>query len=720
MGRRRPGPRSVAVEVKLVASDLAASRVGVEGSSRSKSRKLKRVPQKIKVRGVSSRCSFSQVYDAIQSLSDRKKELVEETGFGGLLNFPPLWQVDRMFVVWLMGRVDALDHCIVIDDDRKIKFSKEDLGTVFGIPSRGIPVMVNPRPKKEIVSRVWCDILGLQDSAQRRMKSVLELIKREHMFQMSERECVAFKVAFVIYMISTVLAPGNRYDHVYLDYAEALLDHSNIGAYDWAGFVFRKLIDAITNMKLGLMSNNKLVNITGCSLFLQVIYLDSIDLGVWNVEHKLFPRVIDFSADRLKYMIRADTEQCQSDCMDRKFGTRKLLPVGRVCYSWARSTDCLNNLIGEQTTDLLLDATASLARLFNIDDEGARSLFHAVAGLDTALSAKIVCEVASFFQRYVSSGSSSQLCGAKSKLSCVKMCHPSTVSTYDVGQSSDVGRSNLSAGSSVQSADADREGQLDRIDASMIAVGSHELKDPWELGFVFSYFRDAAGVMIHEICALYGSSVLDYRRSDVCRMLKAMQHRIFGVDDIPAGIFDAVLRCVKSRDDYMYRSYRNIRWRHFVATGVLESVLSGKFDGSGSISTRNFDPCYLGYHVSVCKLVFFPCWINERWVCYAWKPLLDKWTVFDPVAVNVNKNDSTLFHVGIVKIIRDAVSRVHCLSHTIHAYSSDTPEVLLMKCDERFSRKNRSGVGCLYFCTMFDGVSIRGEVFVFCHFRVMM
>jgi len=42
-------------------------------------------------------------------------------------------------------------------------------------------------------------------------------------------------------------------------------------------------------------------------LCVKVLYLDSMDLGVWNMEPKIFPRIRCFSADRIRSLILADT-----------------------------------------------------------------------------------------------------------------------------------------------------------------------------------------------------------------------------------------------------------------------------------------------------------------------------------------------------------------------------------------------------------------------------
>ncbi|CAO2200708.1 unnamed protein product [Urochloa humidicola] len=82
---------------------------------------------RVEVHGVTAKCSFSQMHDVIQRLDVRKKQLVMETGFYGLLYFPPIRQMDRRFVVWLMCRVDALAQTLIVSEEVKIRFCKEDI-----------------------------------------------------------------------------------------------------------------------------------------------------------------------------------------------------------------------------------------------------------------------------------------------------------------------------------------------------------------------------------------------------------------------------------------------------------------------------------------------------------------------------------------------------------------------------------------------------------------
>lgn len=87
---------------------------------------------------------------------------------------------------------------------------------------------------------------------------------------MSKQEEDAFRVAFVVFVVSTLLSPSAKHDYASVDYWNALEDPSSISKYDWSEYVMTRLLDAVTKLKQNVSSSKKFPIITGCSLFLQV------------------------------------------------------------------------------------------------------------------------------------------------------------------------------------------------------------------------------------------------------------------------------------------------------------------------------------------------------------------------------------------------------------------------------------------------------------------
>lgn len=77
-----------------------------------------------------SRTSVTKVVSPVSSFDEYKRFLVDEIGWGGILKLPPLSRLNLRFSKWCMSQVDGPSMCVVLDDRRKIRFTK-----CFGVPS---------------------------------------------------------------------------------------------------------------------------------------------------------------------------------------------------------------------------------------------------------------------------------------------------------------------------------------------------------------------------------------------------------------------------------------------------------------------------------------------------------------------------------------------------------------------------------------------------------
>ena len=170
-----------------------------------------------------------------------------------------------------MSRVDPLSQTLIIEPSKQISFNKDDVERVLGIPSQGKSVLSLGAPSKQLVNKVSDMYLQGRDKDRRSIKVAQDVIERNYPKGMSEADINAFKVAFVIYVMSTLLSPGSKHDYISIDYWNALSDPTAINSYDWSEYVIKKLFQAVVKVKTELNSSNKVTNINGCSIFLQVI-----------------------------------------------------------------------------------------------------------------------------------------------------------------------------------------------------------------------------------------------------------------------------------------------------------------------------------------------------------------------------------------------------------------------------------------------------------------
>lgn len=76
-------------------------------------------------------------------------------------------------------------------------------------------------------------------------------------------------VAFVVFVVSTLLSPSTNLDYASIYYWNALQDLASIIQYDWSEYVVTWLLDAVSKLKQDASSSIKFPNNTGCFLFLQ-------------------------------------------------------------------------------------------------------------------------------------------------------------------------------------------------------------------------------------------------------------------------------------------------------------------------------------------------------------------------------------------------------------------------------------------------------------------
>ncbi|CAL4999831.1 unnamed protein product [Urochloa decumbens] len=677
---------------------------------------------KIGVTFCSARCSFGQLHDVIQRFDEKKRGLVEEAGFGGLLQFPAIRQVDRRFLVWLMCRVDALTETLVINEHQKIKFHKSDVAKVFGVPCGGLTIPENGRSSKEVVSKAMCDLFGMEYSRCRSIKALQAVLDRDYGASMSSQECAAFKTAFVIYVISTMLSPASRWDFAYVDYWDVIADHCRLADYDWCGYVIRKLVDAVIKLKNDLKATRKVPNITGCALFLQILYLDSIDLGFWSMEHNKFPRISVFPPDRIKCMIRADcTRHCQ-DRNDRLFGKSKLLLPAKVCYSWGASDLHMDSVINEAELNEIWEATSRVAAYVGAPSKFAVDLYKTVSALDRKVRRKIAGVLSAGMQSF-GGFKYSETKGATSFGAAKPGTDDSTYCPYS-------GNGKRVAYDDSVSCEASRDAaallKVVRCDTVCDVVQGREddpnqyppfnvvFMDPWTLGFHSAsgyccdgdMLRDAWARMCVQERNVLSSWVnkFDYLKPD------AIRRQLCGHAEFEAWVVDAVIRSLKDRDAILYAACGKVRWRHIVDSCFMGALLSGKLPMGADVLEDYFGKKVVGYNVQFTKMIFFPALVSCRWVCYGWNRDNDMIYVFDPMLPILADHDVHKFHQDACKLIRAALNDILVVPACSSIQSNNPETYCMVNASETISWVNRSGVGCLLFCSMFDGQVIRGTL----------
>uniref|UniRef100_A0A8R7R767 Aminotransferase-like plant mobile domain-containing protein n=1 Tax=Triticum urartu TaxID=4572 RepID=A0A8R7R767_TRIUA len=213
-----------------------------------------------------SRMSVKQVVAVIKDFSEYKKWLVTEIGFG------------------------------------------EDVGKVFGIPCgsrdvKGRDADVNPNSVDFIKRTLRMDQVGAHS-----LRAAEEFLKRDITEDSGKLEKDCFQIAFVIVMMGHILVPSTKHNYATIDFWGALANPENIQQFNWCEYVLSCLTDSVTKLQKDLVMNVQTINLTGCHLFLQVFFLDNLELGIFTTKHDIFPRISAFDRATLRRMITMATD----------------------------------------------------------------------------------------------------------------------------------------------------------------------------------------------------------------------------------------------------------------------------------------------------------------------------------------------------------------------------------------------------------------------------
>jgi hypothetical protein len=192
--------------------------------------KRKRVQKKEKSSSeqINSRSSVKAIFGLVNKLPSQKKKLVREIEFGGILHLPNVTKANRKFSMWIFDHVDEMTSSISIDHHRDYKFDDEDMHKVMGVPAGGTKIERHcPEHKEKAVRK----ILAIT-SNERAIKTILEIVSEEYDRPMTKAEKDRFKVAFVISVVTCLIAPPLKNDYFLTYYWGALCVPEQIKDYN--------------------------------------------------------------------------------------------------------------------------------------------------------------------------------------------------------------------------------------------------------------------------------------------------------------------------------------------------------------------------------------------------------------------------------------------------------------------------------------------------------
>lgn len=228
-------------------------------------------------------CSPNDFLKTVSKLSDAKVEAVNEMGFGSLqrIGFGGLIEpICRMMV-------DGIDmeQSTVSVHGASFPLSKSRFAVVMGLQEGGYRIQL-PHTMH------WSGREWLREALYNNDGCITILKLKEIVLHRTDVDDI-FRIAYVLFALTTVLCPGNT-DDVKDIFLCPLISTGEIGNKDWAEFSFRFLMDGV-----GAHRADEFDIMSGCILFLQLMYFDIVGEGCIYVDKSL-PPLVAWGADEVK------------------------------------------------------------------------------------------------------------------------------------------------------------------------------------------------------------------------------------------------------------------------------------------------------------------------------------------------------------------------------------------------------------------------------------
>ncbi|KAL6635176.1 hypothetical protein ACP70R_027847 [Stipagrostis hirtigluma subsp. patula] len=226
-------------------------------------------------------CHFSSstARFAFVDLSDEQKSIVSQIGFGSVLRFPYYRRIDRKFYAWLLASVDTERMVLQVGVGSKIPITAESVHRLLGLP-----MGCNAVTGQDDVVRACAQIqVAKQMGLRNRPGLLFDLCSENHISQTkqcsTEQEKQHFARSFIAIVVRYLLSPRGQSGRNMSNVFPVILDAMDASKFNWCQFVVDEIRQSAVNVKLALMGRAPTLKLSGCLLFLQVLYFDSLPLA---------------------------------------------------------------------------------------------------------------------------------------------------------------------------------------------------------------------------------------------------------------------------------------------------------------------------------------------------------------------------------------------------------------------------------------------------------
>jgi hypothetical protein len=216
------------------------------------------------------KCSIPKVYETMQSIhkkgtKERIIEVLQESGFGGMLHICNWTRIHTFFVDWVVNKFDKDNMCIRLSKTKVLELKEDDVHRVYSLPMVGKTINT-AHCSDAAINRLRRE-LGLNENGSQYVK----LPEMERVLKTIEEPITWVKGA-ICFIIHNLLCPTNHSD-VSLQYAHILEDPAGVSSYNWCGHI-------LNYMKEGLQSPGVANPLADFHFLLVKILIITLDFSV--------------------------------------------------------------------------------------------------------------------------------------------------------------------------------------------------------------------------------------------------------------------------------------------------------------------------------------------------------------------------------------------------------------------------------------------------------
>ncbi|CAL4949849.1 unnamed protein product [Urochloa decumbens] len=582
----------------------------------------------------------------VDQLSEEQEEVVRSIGFGGVLHLTRYNKLDRHFSAWLCNQLTAAAAAapapVFLADGAgtEVPVTARDVHEVLGVPNGerqvvGCPGRGDPAAKERDVAAVR-RALGLGDGEALTLQAAEAVVARRHKDAtpppgpMTPAERDAFVVAFLLLLVEHFFAPGSVYRRgkVNEEVFHALAVPAEVHLYDWAEYVLDEFCRCAGRVREQVASRCSKISLSGCLLFLQIFYIDRLDLRAagCQVPRGVQPRVAAYNYKSLYKLIELDRQPEWPEGGLKLFGKLKFITAKPAPTQMDdfRSTS--------EDPPPCVHASDDHIKNAKYGKEVTYSLL-LVEAEEKPVVQKTSCQTTPKDYPFESETGHTPSCRSPE----MKKQHVFGRSQFEMGLVHP------------QPPMKDAEACFKWLDACCYA--DDQLKWTWVI------LEEPAPIRVDGL----------YIKLSMIR-----------AGELKAEVCNLVMRLYLQLDDQIYQDSGTAepRWRHFLPAKWSSLALKhGDKICESSLTVRTmFSGQHIAYDVGLCRMIIVPVELEGSWSCYAWDLKEKRLNILDPLLSHSGNNEEAirLKHSSSAPLLLGAL--LACLSRYCNSHGYDHQE----------------------------------------------